>query len=116
MNYDAIIVELLARIQNLEKEVIELKDALASFDRGDDEEKITTADIRDYIEGLKRKAATEGEKVLELRASEIHKSLKLENRYPMVCNAMEQCMSGEDEIIHDTPSGKSSSREIRYKL
>lgn len=34
----------------------------------------------------------------------------------MVCNAMEQCMSDEDEIIHDTPSGKSSSREIRYKI
>lgn len=36
------------------------------------------------------------------------------SRYPMVCNAMRQCMKDGDQVIYETQSGYSSTLEIRY--
>lgn len=110
-----------SRIQTLEDEVKILKEAM----RGGEEEqtselsengKISTADIRNYIEKRKQKALESGNDELTLLASEIHNSMGLNNKYPMVCNAMRQCMGKSDIIIHETASGYSSSLEIRYFL
>lgn len=76
--------------------------------------KITTADIRDYIKGLIRSAADEGKASITLTALEIHNGMELSKRYPMVCNAMRQCMSGADRVVHETASGYSSTLEITY--
>lgn len=113
MNYDKIIIEMMSRIQKLEEEVDDLKKQV-NTQQGEEKEKVTTADIRAYIEVQKSRAAEAGESSLELRASEIHKGMHLKMRFPMVCNAMRQCMSENDEIIHETASGYSSSLEIRY--
>lgn len=41
----------------------------------------------------------------------------LDNRMPSVCSAMESIEGFSDyEVVSDTPSGKSSTRVIRYKL
>ena len=117
MNYDTILVEMLARIRTLEEEVALLKQSSeVALEKTSDSHKITTADIRTYIEQLKNRAREEGEEILVLKANDIHKSLKLKSRLPMVCNAMRQCMSADDLILHETASGYSSTLKIGYKL
>lgn len=121
MNYDSIIVEMLARIQALEEQVKALSGGAYPVTQGGNvdigaSKKITTADIREYIERVKVEAREHGKKFLILKANDIHKSLKMKNRIPMVTNAMRQCMGEADKILHDTPSGKSSTLEIKYNI
>ena len=115
MNYEKIIVELLSRIQTLEEKV----DLLMS-DRSKENAagvvKVKTKDIRDYIETQKAEAGSKGEEFIVLRASDLHRVHKLRNAMPMVCNAMRQCMGENDIVLHETPSGYSSSLEIKYVL
>ena len=123
MNYEKVIVELLSRIQTLEEKV----DLLMSNQSKENTEKthdeivanvvkVKTKDIRDYIEAQKEEARSRGEEFIVLRASNLHRINKLRNGMPMVCNAMRQCMSENDIVLHETPSGYSSSLEIKYLL
>lgn len=144
MKYDSIILELLARIQALEETVDALsgvKEAAAGVPpipaptaelvvagleerpKGEPAKaaekpvvKVCTADVRNYIMAQKREAAARGERELVFKASTIHRTLKMKNRIPLVASAMRQCMAEGDEVLHDTPSGKSSTLEIRYWL
>ena len=122
MNYDSIIIELLSRVQKLELELSELKDNLGINDcnpepeRFSEEKRFSTPDIQEFVEGLTETAKQNGEKTLTLISGDIHKLLKLRHCMPMVCNAMRQCMNEDDEVIHETPSGQSSTLEIKYEL
>lgn len=134
MKYDSIIIELLARIQALEDRVDELSSGAAPAPSPAAEPvesraeavqppepsrrhpKVSTADIRAYIQEQKRLAEENGETELVFKASDIHRNLNMKNRIPMVTNAMRQCMGEDDEVLHDTPSGKSSTLEIKYYL
>lgn len=123
MNYEKIIVELLARIQTLEEKVdILMNDKPTSNAPVTHEEivnnvvKVKTKDIRDYIEAQKAEAKNSGKDFIVLRASDLHRINRLRNGMPIVCNAMRQCMRENDEILHQTPSGYSSSLEIKYYL
>ena len=109
MDYEKIILELLSRIQTLEEKVNVLTEK-------NKEKTITTNDICEYINGLKTLAKSEGQSNLVLIAREIHKQLNLKSRFPMVCNAMRQCMNENDIIIFQPPKGNSSTLEIDYKL
>ena len=115
MNYEKIIIELLSRIQVLEEQVAQLmsekENAVESR-----EKKMTTKEIRDYIEGLKNSAKENGRNSLVLRSGDIHKELQLKNAMPAVCNAMRQCMNSFDVVLHSTPSGNSSTIEIEYRV
>ena len=123
MNYEKVIVELLSRIQTLEEKV----DLLMS-NQGQENTvkthneivanvvKVKTKDSREYIEAQKEEARSIGKEFIVLRASNIHRINKLKNSMPMVCNAMRQCMGDNDIVLHETPSGYSSSLEIRYML
>ena len=123
MNYEKIIVELLARIQTLEEKVdMLMNDKSKGCVPVTHEEivnnvvKVKTKDIRDYIETQKKEAKNRGEEFIILRASDLHRINRLRNGMPMVCNAMRQCMGENDEVLHQTPSGYSSSLEIKYFL
>ncbi len=123
MNYDSIIIELLSRVQKLELELAELKDNLGINDCNPEperfaaeEKRFSTKDIKEFVEGLKETAKANGEKTLTLISGDIHKLLKLRHCMPMVCNAMRQCMNADDEVLHETPSGQSSTLEIKYEL
>ena len=117
MNYDTIIVEMLSRIQKLEEEAAILrKKSGAGRERASEQPKITTTGIKLYIAELKRRARERGETSLTLCANDIHKSLKLRSRMPMVCNAMRQSMSPGDRVVKTTASGYSSTLEIEYML
>ena len=112
MNYEKIIVELLGRIQALEEKV----EALEKGRNEKGEELMSTEDIRRYIKELKRIAMEEGKVSLVLIARDIHGDLNLKSRYPMVCNAMRQCMEENDVILFQPPKGNSSTLEIKYML
>ncbi|MBR5135049.1 MAG: hypothetical protein IKV35_05570 [Clostridia bacterium] len=114
MNYDNIILELLNRIQVLEEQVRVLmaKDQESSMPIN----KISTGDIRDYIEKCKAVARCNGNSSLVLVAGDIHRDLKLKSSMPMVCNAMRQCMHTDDLVVYETASGYSSTLKIEYKL
>lgn len=44
------------------------------------------------------------------------RAMGLANQMPSVCNAMHKAMEAGDEAVHTTPSGKSSTIQIRYSL
>ncbi len=123
MNYEKVIVELLSRIQVLEEKVDFLMNSQPNENATKTHDgivanvvKVKTKDIRDYIESQKKEARKKGEKFIVLRASNLHRINKLRNGMPMVCNAMRQCMGEYDIVLHETPSGYSSSLEIKYFL
>lgn len=110
MDYEKIILELLSRIQVLEEKV----DALSK--KGAEKPTLTTADICRYIQAQKVQAKNAGKNKLVLISRDIHKSLNLKSRFPMVCNAMRQCMGEKDDILFQPPKGNSSTLEIEYNL
>lgn len=123
MNYEKIIVELLSRIQTLEEKVDFLMNGKPSSSKPKthdeivaDVVKVKTKDIRDYIEVQKREAKTDGKEFVVLKAGDLHRILRLRNSIPMVCNAMRQCMAEGDVVLHETPSGYSSTLEIKYHI
>lgn len=142
MNYDNtnIVVELLAKVKILEKRVKRMEKRLIEegvFDEddafGDDwdielspippeptpktsprSKKVSTEDIRAHIERLIVDARGRGEPSITLVARDLHGELGLSSKYPMVCNAMRQCMRGGDVVIFSPPSGYSSTLKIKY--
>ena len=112
MNYDNIILELLDRIKVLEEQVKILmeKEKIAPIN------KISTRDIKDYINECKKIARDNGKDCLVLIAGDIHREMKLKSAMPMVCNAMRQCMDIADIVLYETASGYSSTLKIEYKL
>ena len=115
MNYEKIIVELLGRIQVLEEQVAGLMEQKeATTEKAN--EKVTTENIRQYIIQLKKNAKANGKDILILTARDIHGDLNLKSRYPMVCNAMRDCMGNDDIILFQPPKGNSSTLQIEYKL
>ena len=114
MNYDNIILELLDRIKVLEEQVkvlIEKEQEKPKLIN-----KMSTGDIRDYINECKTVARNDGKSNIVLLARDIHRELQLKSAMPMVCNAMRQCMNDKDIVLYETASGYSSTLKIEYKL
>ena len=113
MNYEKNIVEHLGRIQVLEEQVAMLmNEKPQTLDQ--ETSKISTDDIRHYILELKKVAKERGNNFIVLKSGDIHKDLNLKSRMPQVCNAMRQSMNEGDIVLHTTPSGNSSTIEIKY--
>ena len=75
-----------------------------------------TADILAYICGLLAFHRQQGETSCILTSGEIHRAMGLVHRMPSVCSAMYQAMGPGDVVVHTTPSGKSSTIQVRYSL
>ena len=115
MEYEKIILELLSRIQTLEEQVAMLMDQ-QTLNEEKEEEKMTTDDIRNYIQEQKRIAKMAGKNELVLRSGDVHKDLGLKQRHPQVCNAMRYCMNPGDVILYQPPKGNGTTLRILYKL
>jgi hypothetical protein len=113
MNYEKVILELLGRIQTLEEQVATL---MSKQESGKEENKMTTTEIKEYIEEQKRIAKEAGKTEIVLRSGDVHNDLELKQRHPQVCNAMRQCMSTEDAILYQPPKGNGTTLQIKYKL
>ena len=122
MNYEKIIVELLSRIKDLEEKVEYLMDGKQIPEKPTSKymsvirPKVSTQEVCQYIEELKEDARNKGEKYVVLTAGCIHKSKNLKNLMPIVCNAMRKCMGERDVVVFQTPSGYSSTLQIKYYL
>ena len=115
MNYEKVILELLERIQTLESQVT----TLLSYQENKEEKeanKMSTNDIKEYIDKQKNAAKESGKIELVLRSGDIHNELGLKQRHPQVCNAMRQCMQSEDIILYQPPKGNGTTLQILYKL
>ncbi|WP_019153512.1 hypothetical protein [Robertmurraya massiliosenegalensis] len=75
-----------------------------------------TEEIRKYVISKLSIARDSGEDYIDLRSGDIHKEMGLRDRLPSVCGAMESLGVFRFTIIRDTPSGKSSTRVVRYFL
>lgn len=73
-------------------------------------------EIREYIQQLLKESRQQGKADCILLSGEIHRGMNLQNRMPSVCRAMRQSMRSGDEVLHTTPSGQSSTIEIKYYL
>lgn len=78
--------------------------------------RVTSNDIRAYIESLFQTAKEQGIEYIELISGDIHQALGMRNAMPSVCIVMYEKMIPGDEVLHTTPSGKSSTIRIRYYL
>ena len=115
MEYEKIIIELLGRIQTLEEQVAVLMGEQLHKEEKE-EEKMTTDDIRCYIQKQKEIAKMAGKSELVLRSGDVHNDLGLKQRHPQVCNAMRQCMNSGDAILYQPPKGNGTTLRIEYKL
>ena len=77
---------------------------------------MTIQEICEHITMLKTNAKRVGKNKIVLISGDLHKELDLNNRMPSVCRAMYHCMGNKDIILHETPSGFSSTIEIEYNL
>ena len=135
MNYESIILEMLARIQTLESEYTEMKTRLDAICTGritpcevpekentvasdcnviEDKGKVSTSDIVAYIRQMIFNAKIDGRESVVILAKDVHNALGLISRYPMVCNAMRKCMNEGDKILFSPTSGYSSTLKIEY--
>lgn len=112
MEYEKIILDLLIRVKTLEEKV----EHLSSEKNECSKKQPGIAEIREYIMGIKHKAAEDGLSHIVLKANDIHKAMKLKSRMPAVCSAMKQCMNTGDTVLHEPPSGFSSTLEIQYAI
>ena len=80
------------------------------------EDKVGTADILHFILDTLSQHQQRGEQICTLVSGEIHKSMRLSNKMPSVCNAMYKAMEAGNVVLHTTPSGKSSTIKICYQL
>ena len=76
----------------------------------------TADDVRQYIEKLLQEAKMIGEDYIDLVSGDIHKQMGMKNRMPQICRIMYEKMMPGDEVLHTTPSGKSTTIKIRYDL
>lgn len=72
--------------------------------------------MRKYIEKLLQEAKLRGEDYIDLVSGDIHKQMSMKDRMPQICRIMYEKIMPGDEILHTTPSGKSSTIKIRYDL
>ena len=105
---------LLKTLEKPEKNEVVIEECKNTKRKGKTSAKVTTKDIRAYIEQLFVEARNSGYSYLDLVSGDIHKQLNMKNSMPPVCDVMYQKMKEGDEILHTTPSGKSSTIKIRY--
>ena len=75
-----------------------------------------TAEIRRYILDTFEQYRARGEDTCTLVSGEIHAAMGLQNTMPSVCNVMYKLKGSGDQVLHSTPSGKSSTIRIKYYL
>jgi len=73
-------------------------------------------EVTDYIQKLLNKERTLGKTSVVLVSGEIEKDMGWSHRTPTVCDAMYALMQTGDIVLHTTPSGKSTTIKIEYRL
>lgn len=75
------------------------------------------AEIRDFILGKFAEVRSTGGESCVVISGHVHREMDIQvNRMPSVCSAMKKLVRPGDQVLHTTPSGKSSTLEIKYFL
>lgn len=74
----------------------------------------TTERVRAYIREQLHIAKLNGDAYCDLISGDIHRLLALQSNMPTVCQAMISIPEYRFEILQDSPSGKTSTKKIRY--
>lgn len=77
--------------------------------------------IREKLDDIFSVAAREGASAIDVVSGELHQLTVFNtgshhNQMPSVCNVMHERLRAGDVVLHETPSGQSSTLKIRYKL
>lgn len=142
-NYESIVLELMQRIQALEKRVEQLEEKQNIFEYSNISLDVETKQdlnkstfnnvplsidlsekseskmdvIRRFIENVFEEAKKEGKTEVILLAGEVEKAVGLKNRVAMVCNAMKEFQQKyKNEVLSTTKSGLSTTVKIKYYL
>ncbi|MEJ8303528.1 hypothetical protein [Saccharibacillus sacchari] len=75
-----------------------------------------TERARIYIREQLRTAKSNGDAYCDLISGDIHRVLNFKNSMPIVCQAMISIPEYRFRILSDSPSGKTSTKKIRYFL
>ena len=83
---------------------------------------MTNADrIRQKLETIFKEGMSAHQDGITVVSGDLHKATEFipgshPNQMPSVCNIMREKLRAVDEVLHETPSGKSSTLKIRYRL
>ena len=77
---------------------------------------VTTEDFQRALQDRFRRAESQGERWLVVRAGDLHQAVKAENRMPTCCGAMVAAMEPGDVVMESPPSGQGASLTIFYWL
>ena len=115
MEYEKTLLDLIERVTKLEQRVDELE--CENMNKESKPARGTyTNMVIDYINNQILKAKEQGLNNITLTSGGIQKDVGLNNRLPLVCNAMRKCMNDKSEIIFETPSGQSSTLAIKWNF
>lgn len=115
MKQGNIFLNLLDRIVSLENRVKELEKNINYPIKKEKPERGTyTGRVVSYINEQINNAKENGLSFIVLISGDVQKSVGLKNRLPLICNAMRKCMDKNSIIIHETPSGQSSTFAIKW--
>ena len=77
--------------------------------------------IRETLRTFFKSALDDGKPFIDVVSGELHEATEFKqgshpNQMPSVCNIMHEFKDMDDDILHVTPSGRSSTIQIRYYL
>lgn len=114
MPYEKTILDLVEKVAELEERIAALegnKKLVEKPARGTHTDMIVT-----FIQRTIENAKEAGEHSVVLTSGEVQRAVGLKNRMPSVCNAMRKCMDDNSVILHETPSGNSSTFVVKWVL
>mgnify|MGYP001580480213 CR=1 FL=1 len=80
-----------------------------------------TERLRGKLRAIFKAASDAGQTHIDVVSGDLHEATEFKsgshpNQMPSVCNVMNEFKDVGDSVIHVTPSGRSSTLRIRYKL
>ncbi len=78
--------------------------------------RLTVPDVEQELRRQLAHAQQSGLGLVDIRAGELHRDVKGEDRMPLVCHVMRKLMVSPDEVLSGPPSGQGASLVVRYRL
>ena len=77
--------------------------------------------IRNELNRIFQRYHSMGQSSVKVVSGELHKEIAFNpgthpHQMPSVCNVMHEFLTNKDQVVRETPSGRSSTLTIEYKL
>ncbi len=77
---------------------------------------LTAAQVEKELRRQLAHAQSSGLLYIDIKAGDLHQDAKGRARVPLVCHVMRKLMVSGDRVLHEPPSGQSTTVVIRYVL